>query len=214
MKDRVKCPKCHTKQKYYCPNCFISLAENTPKVNLPIPVSVLQHPKEKVKRSSIIPSKILSPDKVEIYRTEVLPENLKLDPETTLFLYPTKNAKTLKEIGKEKLSKINHLLMIDSTWAQVNTFMKIPEINKLQAVKITTTETTFWRYQQVDSSNLATIEALYFFFKEYDEVMRKEGENYDGKYDNLLYFYTFNYNLIQERYSSTKKDVFFITFFH
>lgn len=197
-------------KKYYCPNCYICLADEklVPRVPLPIHVSVLQHPKEKPEKSSIIPARVVAPHDVNIYRVTALPSGLDLDPATTVFLYPTKEAKTLKELGRETVKKYKHMVMIDSTWLQVQTFLKIPDMQKLQAVRIATEETTFWRYQNVDSTNLATVEALYFFFKEYDECVNGgPGYVYDGKYDNLLYFYTYQYNLVQERYTKEKKDV-------
>ena len=33
----------------------------------------------------------------------------------------------------------------------------------------------------------------------------KQYEMYDGKYDNLLYFYVFNYQLIQAEYTTGEK---------
>ena len=205
----MNCPQCGRSKKHYCPNCYISLIDKTliPQLILPLHVSVLQHPKEKVERSSIISAKILAPNNVDIYRTTELP-NIHLDPKDTLFLYPTKDANSVKGVDKNLLKNIKHLLMIDSTWAQVQIFLKLPEVRKLTTVKITAEETTFWRYQDVDSTNLATVEALYLFFKEYDEVMSES--EYDGKYDNLLYFYTYNYNIIQEVYMKEKKEVLYL----
>lgn len=54
----------------------------------------------------------------------------------------------------------------------------------------------------MSDSNLATIEALYFFFRDYDVNLNGNGDynNYDGKYDNLLYYYAFTYKLIQYEY--------------
>eukprot|EP00826_Nyctotherus_ovalis_P036244 TRINITY_DN319_c0_g1_i11.p1 TRINITY_DN319_c0_g1~~TRINITY_DN319_c0_g1_i11.p1 ORF type:complete len:256 (-),score=86.80 TRINITY_DN319_c0_g1_i11:186-953(-) len=203
--ERRKCPKCDRSKKLYCPYCYVSLVDTSliPQLTLPLHVSVLQHPKEKVERSSIIPAKVLAPSSLDIYRMASLPA-IHLDPNDTLFLYPTETAKAIKDVDRDLLKNAKHLLMIDSTWAQVQTFLKLPEVKKLTAVKISAAETTFWRYQQVDSTNLATVEALYFFFKEYDEAMN--GSEYDGKYDNLLYFYTYNYNIIQERYINEKKE--------
>lgn len=206
IKERTACPSCKKGRKFFCPKCYICFADPKliPKVVLPIHVSVLQHPKEKPERSSIIPIKFISHDTFDIYRGEELPK-INMDPKNTVLLYPRENALSLAEYGKEALSKITHLVMIDSTWEQVNTYLKQPEIQALQAIKISAEETTFWRYQRVDSSNLATVEALYFFFKEYDQCITNK--EYDGKYDNLLYFYTFNYNLIQNAYKKEKKEV-------
>ena len=50
---------------------------------------------------------------------------------------------------------------------------------------------------------------MYFFFRDYDVTLRFNGDynKYDGKYDNLLYYYAFNYKLIQCVYTEgDKKD--------
>ena len=55
----------------------------------------------------------------------------------------------------------------------------------------------FWRYQKGEAdTSLATIEALYFFFRDYELALNKlkSYEEYyaqGGKYDNLLYYYAF-----------------------
>jgi hypothetical protein len=47
---------------------------------------------------------------------------------------------------------------------------------------------------------LATIEAIYFFFKEFNA-------NYQGEYDDLMYFYAHQYELIQNKYrNDTSKE--------
>ena len=68
----------------------------------------------------------------------------------------------------------------------------------IKKVKIQTEKTVFWRHQKIADTNLATIEALYFFFRDYDVNLSFGGDYslYDGKYDTLLYYYAFNYHLI------------------
>ena len=44
-------------------------------------------------------------------------------------------------------------------------------VSKLKTVVINTEKTIFWRFQRgVTDKNLSTIEAMYFFFREYDKV--------------------------------------------
>jgi hypothetical protein len=56
---------------------------------------------------------------------------------------------------------------------------------------------------------LSTIEALYFFFRDYETTLNCE-KSYDkyiengGKWDNLLYFYAFNFKVIQDCYKNGK----------
>ena len=89
----------------------------------------------------------------------------------------------------------------------------------LPCVKIDEQKTLFWRYQDVGEDCLATIEgksqpfflhpanltfslAIYYFYKEY---VTKQLGSYDGQVDDLLYYYTFMYNLIQNKYKSQNK---------
>ena len=62
----------------------------------------------------------------------------------------------------------------------------------------------FWynyniRYQKGKPKEyLATIEAIYYFLVDYHRtVLRKE---YDGEYDNMLFFFKFMYQKIHELY--------------
>jgi hypothetical protein len=56
---------------------------------------------------------------------------------------------------------------------------------------------------------LSTIEALYFFFRDYESTLN-HNRSYDdyykagGKWDNLLYYYAWNFNLIQDSYNKGK----------
>mmetsp|Transcript_17362 Transcript_17362/g.16572 ORF Transcript_17362/g.16572 Transcript_17362/m.16572 type:complete len:124 (+) Transcript_17362:442-813(+) len=111
---------------------------------------------------------------------------------------------------EEELRMIKEVVLIDCTWLQTAHFLKQPNIQQLKKVKIQTEKTVFWRYQSVSETNLATIEAMYFFFRDYDVALNwgKDYERYAGKYDNLLYYYAFNYRLIQREYSEgDKKDL-------
>lgn len=55
-------------------------------------MTVIRHPKEKRSKSSIIPSKIIAPNSVEIYHTiEIEPEMLG-NPEDTVLMFPSEEA--------------------------------------------------------------------------------------------------------------------------
>ena len=53
--------------------------------------------------------------------------------------------------------------------------------------------TVFWRYQSLGRHALSTIEAIYYFSTEIDRSK-------DAQLDNLLWFYSYFYDLIQEYY--------------
>jgi len=65
-----------------------------PKIKLPLQVTVISHPKEKVSKSSILPAKLVAPDDVEIISTTEVPvlrDNDNFDE--VVLLFPGDNAK-------------------------------------------------------------------------------------------------------------------------
>eukprot|EP00753_Platysulcus_tardus_P014742 PLAT4441.1.p3 GENE.PLAT4441.1~~PLAT4441.1.p3 ORF type:complete len:119 (-),score=29.56 PLAT4441.1:97-453(-) len=69
----------------------------------------------------------------------------------------------------------------------------------LPKVRINSYATRYWRHQsKVDSSHLATIEAIYFLFKEY--ALAQSAGAYDGRFDGLLFYFAHQYDLIQNVY--------------
>lgn len=78
-------------------------------------------------------------------------------------------------------------------------------------------KTLFWRYQKGKTEDhLATIEAVYFFCRQFHQALHEADVSgwaeYDGQYDDLLYYYSYQYELVQriyrERLSATasKRD--------
>lgn len=105
----------------------------------------------------------------------------------------------MTELTTEELSKIKRVVLIDSTWSQTRHYMKEDNIKNLKMVKIQTEKTVFWRYQTgMQDTSLATIEALYFFFRDYEVALNcsKDYSKYNHKWDNFLWFYAYNYKVI------------------
>lgn len=86
---------------------------------------------------------------------------------------------------------------------------------QLQPIKIEEYETLFWRYQAFGNTFLSTIEAVYWFLIEYNNAQRTEylEGNFDAeksinelynvnKYDDLLFYFKFHYDLIQKEYKN------------
>ena len=124
--DRGVCPKCNSKRKFYCYDCMVSLTPDIPKLKLPVDVTVIRHPKEKKSKSSIIPSKLLAPDNVEILHTIEVPELLKEgeDPDSVVLMFPSDHATEISCMSKEDLSKIKRVVLIDSTWSQTRYYLR------------------------------------------------------------------------------------------
>ena len=57
----------------------------------------------------------------------------------------------------------------------------------------------FWRYQRgKPRSHLATIEAIYYCILEFHALTSTQPHN--GRYDNLLFFFKFMFEMIHETY--------------
>ena len=203
--DRV-CPKCNkvnNNNKIYCYTCLVLVgnAETNcvPRVELPIKLDILRHPKElKTKSTALHAQVICRSDQVRTVELPQVDELTGIDPETTLLLFPTKDAKLLEEIPD--LDKIQRVVVIDSTWQQANAVLRSELCQKLtRRVKLGQShETSFWRHQRKGSDHLATIEAIYYFFRERYEVLNCGNKEYDGRYDNLLYIFVGLLRLIED----------------
>ena len=163
--------------------------------------SSLLHEKENRSKSTGVHGSILSPSDVNIIRfpSEDL---LDWDPATTVVLFPSKDAKLLSEI--EQVESIKKLVVIDCKWHQVNQYLRVGKLQELRHVKIADHSTTFWRNQQKGRDHLATIEAIYWFFKEYALARQVEGR----EYDKLLYIYAYQYHRIQREYRADRSKCF------
>ena len=92
LEGRIECPTCNKSCKFYCCKCMISMVKDTPNLRLPIKVTVISHPKEKVSKSSIIPAKVVASEDVEILQTTEVPAFSEPSDQIVL-LFPADDAK-------------------------------------------------------------------------------------------------------------------------
>lgn len=75
----------------------------------------------------------------------------------------------------------------------------------LPRVELRTRKTCFWRHQKgKPESYLATIEAIYYFLKDYHEQCL--AQEYSGEYDNLLFFYAYLHSLVNSAKTAAGRD--------
>ena len=113
--------------------------------------------------------------------------------------------------------------MIDSTWTQARAIYTDPRLSKIRLsplhlsaavfspllciacvtrkLTIAPQKTKFWRYQKLGEQCLSSIEAIYYTYREYIE--RKNG-SYANEVDNLLFYFCFFYEKIQQSYTKGK----------
>ncbi|KAA6377138.1 MAG: putative DTW domain protein [Streblomastix strix] len=201
---RKICPNCSMSYSMYCPYCTIPLpGYQPPKITLPLSVDIIHHPKEKRTKSTAIHLCILCPEQAHMYEFPDVPD---YDPNTTICLFPSPQSEDVTDI--KDWNQINKVVFIDSTWQQTGGICIDKRIQKLRKVQIHKQQTKFWRVQDKSPEYLATIEAIYYFFKEYAVSSAHMSGNtnyqYNGEYDNLLWYYVYQYERIQSEYIADK----------
>ncbi|XP_035115514.2 tRNA-uridine aminocarboxypropyltransferase 1 isoform X1 [Callithrix jacchus] len=107
--------------------------------------------------------------------------------------------------SKYKGTTLKKIVFIDSTWNQTNKIITDERLQGLLQVELKTRKTCFWRHQKGKPDTfLSTIEAIYYFLVDYHTDILKE--KYRGQYDNLLFFYSFMYQLIKNAKCSGDKE--------
>lgn len=139
---------------------------------------------------------------MEIVHAVEFPEdvvNQYKEPGEVVLMFPSEEAQDISAMSKEELQKIKRVILIDSTWSQTRYYVRQPVLRKIKHIKIQTEKTMFWRYQKGEAdTSLATIEALYFFFRDFETTLNHRGSYDDyikagGIWDNLLYYFVFNF---------------------
>lgn len=76
-------------------------------------------------------------------------------------------------------------------------------VSGLTRVELKTRQSHFWRHQKdIPTTYLSTIEAIYYFVRDYHDLYVTSGDTeYDGRYDNLLFFFSYTYSKIKNLYS-------------
>ncbi|KAL7639544.1 UNVERIFIED_CONTAM: hypothetical protein RMT77_010045 [Armadillidium vulgare] len=215
LDGRTLCKKCGKSRKYFCYSCYIPLPEienDIPVVKLPCFIDIIKHPRETDGKSTAIHASIIAAESVSLYTFPDIPHYNK--EENVFLIFPDKNAIPLEDfsynkyLGKcenksEGISKNGlpplRIIFIDSTWNQTKRIHGDERLKDLQCLQLTTRETLFWRYQKgKPKTYLSTIEAIYYFVKDFH--LKFISDNYEGEYDNLLFFFKYMYEKIHTLY--------------
>ncbi len=200
--ERKLCPKCQKKRLYYCYDCLAICSPEThpPPLKLPLPVHVILHPGEHRSKSTSLAASTISPD-IHIHEWPGFPEGIDLS--STALLYPSPTAKCLDELAPEDFAKIKTVLFVDSTWQQSKAISRDPRLHQAIHIRIKQQISLFWRFQNNDPTYLATVEAIYFFLKEYVQAKNAPTHSYNGEVDDLLHYYVNQYITVQSNYSGS-----------
>lgn len=106
--------------------------------------------------------------------------------------------------SESRLHPLQKVVFIDSTWNQTNKISTDERLQDLLQVELQMRKTCFWRRQKgKPDTYLATIEAIYYFLKDFHESCL--AQEYSGEYDNLLFFYSYLHSVINKAKTSAGK---------
>ncbi|KAI8910212.1 DTW domain-containing protein [Gorgonomyces haynaldii] len=197
--ERTECPQCHGSYKLYCQECAIPF-HNAPKVQLPVQMDIYRHPAELKGKTTSTHAQVLAPEQVRI----IVSDCTQIDepnPSRALLLYPSPTSVPLSQIPRDSFDK---LVVIDGTWRQAKAMSKRLGTKGFKHVRIDSHETLFWRFQNLSREYLATIEAIYWFYHAFHQSY--DPSPYDGRYDNLLFYFKLNWTVIQDYYKKSGKS--------
>ncbi|KAJ1862386.1 hypothetical protein LPJ73_000776 [Coemansia sp. RSA 2703] len=195
--ERVACSKCGKKVRFFCYVCCVPVGQlvgKIPQLRLPFKMDILKHSGELDGKSTAVHAKIVAPSDTRLmtYGDDSLEG---IDLARTLLLFPGPDAQDICQVDQATFDRV---VVIDGTWRQAKGMVRDdPRLHLLRKVTVRPRQTRFWRYQSLDDSYMATIEAIYFLYR--DSVVSGE---YKGEYDGLMFFYKYFYHYIQEEYAA------------
>lgn len=209
--QRQICAHCGSRKMIYCDKCqrLLVSRDEVPLVALPLQVHIFKHVAERSSKSSVIPLAFLCPSSVTI--TTCMPNDKAIpaySPTDTMLIFPSPGARLLQDLSEAEFTAVRRVVVIDSTWGQTTSMVSSAHLQSLPALRLQDYTTIFWRQQSESKDFLSTIEALYYFLREYITEQYRRGlrtEAYSGELDNLLWHFVYTYELIQGEYKSGRK---------
>ncbi|TPP56625.1 DTW domain-containing protein 1 [Fasciola gigantica] len=206
--ERQYCQCCGKSRMYLCYTCNVPVHDSlkTPKLKLPYQFDIIKHPREYMGKSTSPQAVILAPEECTLHTYPKIPL---YDSNKTLLLYPGQEAKPLSFFFIDKAKNIdpdnndssfNRVVVIDATWRQAQSIVKHKALNELPVVKLSEHRTNYWRFHKDNPSTcLSTIEAIYYFCVEHFQLTHDPlNTPYDGRYDNLLFYFSFFHQQMRE----------------
>ncbi|KAJ8271681.1 hypothetical protein COCON_G00105400 [Conger conger] len=220
---------------YTCFSLVGVAQQEIPTIKLPVKIDIIKHPNETDGKSTAVHAKLIAPDDVTIYTYPCIPEyesekhnvvlvfpgpgSITIEEMSEQLLKRTvcplkepcpkrqkvdKDSKETQSAESEQSTPLQRVIFIDSTWNQTNKIITDERLQALLQVELKTRKTCFWRHQKGSPDTyLATIEAIYYFLKDYH--VQCLSQQYQGEYDNLLFFYSYLHQLINKAKHSAGK---------
>ncbi|KAL7753857.1 hypothetical protein RI367_000789 [Sorochytrium milnesiophthora] len=229
---RAQCAICRNSIRYYCAECLLPCTPIPRVPQLPFKIDVWKHKAEISGKSTALHAKILDyRDDVRVLQYPGDTESYTADPDDVLVLYP--NPVSYAPGSFSRLIVIDGTWYQANQMVRDCPFLRN---NKRRIRYVTLKEpprTSFWRFQQKSPNYLATIEAIWCILREYERahplpkdtdtsaatssktdtkgnpvqfmpaIVRTSGRTYD----DILWYYVFQYRLIVSKYKDNPRRV-------
>lgn len=165
----------------------------------------VQHPTEKLAKSTSVHAKLLALDHVDLIPEDAF-DATQFDVETTLVLLPSEKSQPINCLSREMLSKTKKVILLDGPWQKVNGMVqRNPRLLQFEHVSLAADDiaTHFWRYNSRTNQHLSTIEAIYYFVKQWAGAVESPANDFD----DLLYYFAFLHALIKNNMQKTFTEV-------
>lgn len=227
---REPCHVCGKTFKFFCYKCHLPVAgirDRIPSVKLPLKLEIIKHPKEVEGKSTAVHAAVIAPEDTTV---RIWPDIPLYDKDKVLLVFPCDTSKTLAQLVEEmkdrqggkgqsspsssprvKLKRVafpyDTVIFIESTWSQCHAIFIDERLQKLKRIQLQDYQTHFWRYQRGKPANfLSTIEAIYWFFVEFNSNFRDSHiDHVLPNYDNLLFFFAYMHSKIFKMYGGNLK---------
>eukprot|EP00899_Mesostigma_viride_P008722 jgi/Mesvir1/17851/Mv12935-RA.1 len=171
LSERRKCPGCSRSRQYFCYDCVKAFTD-IPTVTLPVEIHILMH-KETRPKSTAIQAALLAPGQVFIHEEDADPAEFlsSWDPDTTMLLFPSKDATPVSTLDVGRCQKI---LVLDSKWKKATNLASGPALANMARVSLNPgVQPAFWRPNVkgcTSKEGVSTVEAIYFLCKQLHEA--------------------------------------------
>jgi len=146
-------------------------------------------------KSTAVHAKLVSPDVALLDYDIKNPIDLNVDAGRSILLFPDSDSQSISQVD---WTTIKRVIVIDGTWKQAKAIASSSSLSTVCKFHLSHGNVTkFWRYQRLGSHCLSTIEAIYQLYCERETEL---GGKDSHKFDNLLYFFSFFYHVIQDYY--------------
>ncbi|MES1915407.1 MAG: hypothetical protein MHM6MM_007357 [Cercozoa sp. M6MM] len=192
---KVKCTQCQRSAQVFCQRCLCWTTELRPdrRLQLPIQLAVLRHPKLRTSSATGLAACVLSENAKHFCFPDLdNPVGSKSDnedwfnPEDTMVLSIADDARYWDQVPTEELAQIRRVVVLESTWRTWKQLAAHPRVKQLRHVRIRRHETLFWKHQEFGAECLSTIEAVYWCMREYAERVHSDNERDRTSLDDLL----------------------------